>query len=176
MTAVPELPLNQPLPLPLHALVTARRSLPYAAVLIGLLLIPVTLPLAAATLVLGLVELFFRRFARAWAALSSDPSVSDFDVVGPAMRTETSGLVALQGVVLGLVFSFISGAAVSPTVRVAAVALVVGVLLGLLLLSLIAFGIDDARQGRIAAQVFILSLNAAAYGLLCIGAATVFER
>jgi hypothetical protein len=56
------------------------------------------------------------------------------------------------------------------------VALVVGVLLGLLLLSLIAFGIDNLRQGRIAAHVFILSLNAAAYGLLCLGAATVFER
>jgi hypothetical protein len=176
MTAVPALPRDPPFPMPLRVLVAARRALPYVAVLIGLLLTPVTLALAVATVALGLVELFFRQFAAAWATLSPKPSVPDFDVVGPALRSEATGLVTLQGVVLGLVFSFLGGHAVTATVQVAAVALVVGVLLGLLLLSLIAFGIDNPRQGRIAAQVFILSLNAAAYGLLCIGAATVFER
>jgi hypothetical protein len=162
--------------LPVRVVVDVRRAVPYVAVGAGLLLLPVSVALATATVTLGLVELFFRRFAQAWAALARDPSPPDAGVVGSALRTETTGLVTLQGVVLGLVFSFLGNGVVTPTIRVAAVALALGVLLGLLLLSMVAYGIDTQVQGRVAGQVFILSLDAAAYGLLCIGAATVFER
>jgi hypothetical protein len=175
-TAVPVPVRDVPAAWPVRVVVGVRRAMPYAAVVAGLLLIPVALPLAVATVTLGLVELFFRQFSTAWAALADDPSPPAAAAVGTALRTETTGLVTLQGVVLGLVFSFLGDGVVTPTIRVAAVALALGVLLGLLLLSMVAYGIDNLRQGRVAGQVFILSLNAAAYGLLCIGAATVFER
>jgi hypothetical protein len=154
----------------------ARKGLPFVALLTGLALVPVTMALAVATISLGLVELFFRRFTRAMAMVSPPRAVLDFAVVGPAIRTEATGLVTLQGVVLGLVFSFIGNRVVTPAVAVASVALVIGVLLGLLLLGLIAFGINDRREAWVAAQLFLLSLSAAAYGLLCIAAATVLER
>jgi hypothetical protein len=176
MTAVPPPREDPSLPRLLHVVGVARNWLPFVALPVGLVLIPVTTALAVATLALGLVELFFRRFTRAMATLSPPPAVLDFTVVGPAMRTEATSLVTLQGVVLGLVFSFLGDRAVSPAVAVASVALVVGVLLGLLLLGLIAFGINERREAWVAAQLFLLSLSAAAYGLLCIAAATVFER
>jgi hypothetical protein len=176
MSAVPVAEGEPDFPRMLRLLGAARTWLPYIAIVVGLVLLWATTALAAATLALGVVLLFFQRFAIAMGGLAASPSSPDIQLVGTAMRAETAGLVTLQGVVLGLVFSFLGDHAVTPAVGVAAVALVCGVLLGLLLLSLIAFGIQDHRQAHVAAHLFILSLSSAAYGLLCIAAATVFER
>ncbi|HEY9409502.1 MAG TPA: hypothetical protein VIP77_07970, partial [Jiangellaceae bacterium] len=92
-----------------------------------------------------------------------------------AFRAQATALVTLQAVVLTLVLT-LAGDNASPTVKVAGVALVVGVLLGLVQGGLVALGVAGSGQVAIATLVFNLTMVACGYGLLCLAAELVLER
>ncbi len=112
----------------------------------------------------------------AWNRRHVDPpgaATPEPAAVGKTFGDFAAVLVALQGVTLALVLT-LGGAAPTSTIRVAGVALVAGVLLGLLLGQAAAGGVSAGQ--RLLATVFLtLTVWACAFGLLCLGAALVFE-
>jgi hypothetical protein len=94
--------------------------------------------------------------------------------LSPAMTAATSLAIQVQGVVLGLVFAFSHQD--STTVKVGAISLGLGVVVGLLLYSLAAIDISGRRTQAVAVLLFNLTLWTLAYGLLCIVAAFVTQQ
>jgi hypothetical protein len=94
--------------------------------------------------------------------------------MSPAMTAATALAIQVQGVVLGLVFAFTRQD--STTVKVGAVSLGLGVVVGLLLYSLAAINISGPRTQAVAVFLFNLTLWTLAYGLLCIVAAFVAQH
>lgn len=153
---------------------------PRASLVVGLVLLLVgQAPLGAATLALGLVALGFRRVGRLWTRLSGSgrSDETSFAAAGRAMQTEAAALVTVQGVALTLIFSFLGDQPASAVTKVAAISLVVGLCLALLLSGLVTTtGIVQASQRAVAFQVFNWTTWACAYGLLCLTSAVVLER
>lgn len=76
--------------------------------------------------------------------------------------------ISTQGIVLGLV-SFSSARELTTTAKVGASSLVIGVLVGVILYFLVAYGISDARRRGASAYLYGLTFWALGYGLICIG-------
>ncbi|MGH9252471.1 MAG: hypothetical protein ACRD0W_23560 [Acidimicrobiales bacterium] len=131
-------------------------------------------PLGAATLGLAATVYALLAITVFWDRLD-DPHGPSAGGRGAAFRGPAAALVTLQGVVLALVLT-LAGDDPSLTVRVAGVALVVGVLLGLLQAGLVAIDATSDGQTAIATILFNLMLWACAYGLLCLAAELVLGR
>jgi hypothetical protein len=130
--------------------------------------------LGAATLGLGATVYALVAISVTWDRLD-DPHGPRAGAHGRAFRAQAAALVTLQGVVLALVVT-LAGGDPSPTVKVAGVALVVGVLLGLLQAGLVGIDVTSDGQTAIATFLFNLTLWACAYGLLCLAAELVLGR
>jgi len=130
--------------------------------------------LGAATLGLGATVYALVAISVTWDRLD-DPHGPRAGGHGRAFRAQAAALVTLQGVVLALVVT-LAGGDPSPTVKVAGVALVVGVLLGLLQAGLVGIDVTSDGQTAIATFLFNLTLWACAYGLLCLAAELVLGR
>lgn len=159
-----------------RAMPVLYQAVAVAAALIGVLLLLAGEPaLGSATLALALFVSAVLVLSRVWNRL--DPPVRPRTEVShtAAFRAQAAALVTLQAVVLTLVLT-LAGDDASPTVKVAAVALVVGVLLGLVQGGLVALGVSGSGQVAIATLVFNLTMWACGYGLLCLAAELVLER
>ncbi|GGQ72091.1 hypothetical protein [Kitasatospora griseola] len=88
--------------------------------------------------------------------------------LSPAMAQATQLAVTVQGVVLGLVFAFLGSREATATIKVGAVALVVGVILGLLLYALVVIEVPGNSCAAMAGVLFNWCLWSASYGLTCV--------
>ena len=92
---------------------------------------------------------------------------------GAAFKDGANLVITVEGVVLGLVFAFITKGPSSAVVDVGAGSLAAGVVLGILLYSLAAGGVPNDWGAAIASLMLNVSLYALAYGLICIVAALI---
>jgi len=184
-------------------LIGAIKTSAGAAAVAGFVMIIVGLetPLVVATFGLAAVITGFLVAARGWTYLAAkdatgtprapevqappggfaqtqsvDPAVARTpgSQMSPAMTAATALAIQVQGVVLGLVFAFTRQDSI--TVKVGAVSLGLGVIVGLLLYSLAAIDVSGPRTQAIAVFLFNLTLWTLAYGLLCIVAAFVAQH
>ena len=124
--------------------------------------------LVAATWALFIVVILWVGGASVWGAINppalNEPDLSDL------LRNAANLVITVDGVVLGLIYTF-STAGKAPTpavVKVGALALVAGVIVGLLLYSLVAGRITTRTSVAVATALFSLIAWTLAYGLLCI--------
>jgi hypothetical protein len=174
-------------------LVGAIKTSAGAAAVAGFVMVILSLdtPLVAATFGLALVIAGFVLASSGWRYLANKdrqdstgpappkpPTGSAASAPGtqmsPAVTAATALAIQVQGVVLGLVFVFTRQD--STTVKVGAVSLGLGVIIGLLLYSLAAIDVSGPRTQAAALFLFNLTLWALAYGLLCIVAAFVAQH
>ena len=102
-------------------------------------------------------------------AKPSDKSEADRVAENAAILREAASLaISTQGIVLGLV-TFSSAGDLTTTAKVGTSSLVFGVLMGMVVYFLVAYGIGDARRRAASAYLFGLTLWAFGYGLICIG-------
>jgi hypothetical protein len=95
------------------------------------------------------------------------------DRAAQVMSTAGTLTVTVQGLVLGLIFTFKGGAITATTVKVGIGALALGVVVGLLLVSLCSFSLPGRRTRVISALLFNLSIWNLSYGLVSIAAAGI---
>jgi hypothetical protein len=95
---------------------------------------------------------------------AGEPDLSDL------LRNAAAVVITVDGVVLGLIYTFTSASNHPATLtgKVGALALVVGLMLGLLLYSLVAGKITTLRSIAVATGLYSLTAWALAYGLLCV--------
>jgi hypothetical protein len=103
-----------------------------------------------------------------WGAIN--PRAAEEPDLSELLRNAANVVITVDGVVLGLVYTFSTtrGASVPTVVKVGALALVLGVVVGLLLYSLVAGKITTRTAVMIATGLFSLVSWSLAYGLLCI--------
>jgi hypothetical protein len=124
--------------------------------------------LAAATWGLVIVIFLWVGMAMVWGEIN--PPARDEPNLSELLRNAANVVITVDGVVLGLVYTFL-GATKSPiplVVKVGAVALVTGVVLALILYALVAGKITTITAQNLATGLFSLISWALAYGLLCI--------
>lgn len=124
--------------------------------------------LTAATWGLLVVVALWVGLALVWGMINP-PAETEPDLSG-LLRNAANVVITVDGVVLGLVYTFL-GATHKPiplAVKVGAVALVAGVVLALLLYALVAGKITTPTAVSISTGMFSLTSWALAYGLLCI--------
>ncbi|WP_329486629.1 hypothetical protein OG618_08165 [Kitasatospora sp. NBC_01246] len=95
------------------------------------------------------------------------------DRAAQAMSTSGTLLVTVQGVVLGLVFTFNKGQPILITAKVGIGSLAFGVCAGLLLVSLCTFSLPGRRTRAVSNLLFTLAIWSLSYGLVCIAAAAI---
>jgi hypothetical protein len=131
--------------------------------------------LDAATWGLSVVMILWLGMALMWGQINT-PAPNEPDLSG-LLRNAANVVITVDGVVLGLVYAFLSIGKGSPTplvIKVGALALVIGVVLALLLYSLVAGKITTPASVAVATGLFSLIAWALAYGLLCIVFALIF--
>jgi hypothetical protein len=124
--------------------------------------------LRAATWGLFLVVVLWVGGALLWGAINP-PAANEPDL-SELLRNAANVVITVDGVVLGLIYTFSTskGAAIPTVVKVGVLALVVGVVVGLLLYALVAGRITTRPAVAVATGLFSLIAWALAYGLLCI--------
>jgi hypothetical protein len=124
--------------------------------------------LVAATWGLFVVMALWVGGAVLWGAVNL-PATEEPDL-SELLRNAANVVITVDGVVLGLVYTFSTTreAPIPTVVKVGALALVLGVVVGLLLYSLVAGKITTRTAVAIATGLFSLIAWSLAYGLLCI--------
>lgn len=138
------------------------------------LLVTGPIALAAATLSLAATVALVVGVSLVWDSFDESRPDLATGKHAEAFQSQAAGLVTLQGVVLTLVLT-LADQTTSTTIKAGGVALVIGVLFGLVLAGLVALGISGQGQLLIATLVFNLTVWSCAYGLLCLAAALVLE-
>ena len=116
----------------------------------------------------SLVVFLWVGMAMVWGEIN--PPAREEPNLSELLRNAANVVITVDGVVLGLVYTF-RGATKSPiplVVKVGAVALVTGVVLALILYALVAGKITTKTAQNLATGLFSLISWALAYGLLCI--------
>ncbi|MET9899784.1 hypothetical protein [Streptomyces sp. NPDC006446] len=148
-------------------------------------------PLVVSTAALALVIFLFWGGAYLWDKLAAaderaaqpqnqgapQPQVpaGEQPSLGQAVNSGVQLAITIQGVVLGLIFSFVSAGEITATVKVAVISLIVGVIAGLLVIAISSIEIPGPRTHTFVILLVYISLWGLAYGLLCIGS-TVTAR
>lgn len=131
--------------------------------------------LGVASLALSLMIVVFVRLSQFFNALPTGIAVPDPGPShGGALQAQAAALVTLQGVVLGLVLA-LGDQQTTVTVKVAGLALVIGVLIGLLLVTMTAMGATGRPRLMLSAMLFQLTVWAGGYGLLCLASSLALE-
>lgn len=124
--------------------------------------------LVAATWGLFVVMALWVGGAVLWGAIN--PPAPEEPDLSELLRNAANVVITVDGVVLGLIYTFSTTreAPIPTVVKVGAMALVLGVVVGLLLYSLVAGKITTRAAVAIATGLFSLIAWSLAYGLLCI--------
>jgi hypothetical protein len=124
--------------------------------------------LRAATWGLFVVVVLWVGGALLWGAINP-PAANEPDL-SELLRNAANVVITVDGVVLGLIYTFSAGkgTAIPTVVKVGVLALVAGVVVGLLLYALVAGRITTRPAVAVATGLFSLIAWALAYGLLCI--------
>lgn len=129
--------------------------------------------LVASTWGLFVIVLVWVGGAVVWGLIN--PGSMDEPDLANQLLGATNVLIGVDGVVLGLIYAFAGAKSPLPLVlKVATVALMVGLALALLLYALSAGKITTAASRGISTSLFNLSAWALLYGLLCITFALVY--
>ncbi|MFF0554800.1 hypothetical protein [Streptomyces sp. NPDC004266] len=141
------------------ALVMLNSSVPITLIIATFTLSPVIFLYLGANLLWGFLAEFGTQNVHGSGGQSSQASI---------MAEAAKLTVTVQGVALGLVFAFAKNRDVDLTVQVGAVALVAGVILGLLLYTLVVVDLPTVPCQVVASILYNMTLWSASYGLTCI--------
>ncbi|MFI9149506.1 hypothetical protein [Streptomyces sp. NPDC053367] len=142
-------------------------------------------PLVVATGALAAVMCLFWGGGFLWDKLAASdkaatpapaPTLALVDNRSPLKDSVTASVqlaVTIQGVVLGLIFAFVGNKDVTNTVKVAVIALGVGVISGILLFTFVSHQIFGVRTQAFVVIFQYITLWGLSYGLLCIISAVV---
>jgi hypothetical protein len=124
-----------------------------------------------------LVSQVWEKLPSSTAESEDPPKAPDSFDLSPSLTQATNLYITIEGVVLGLIFTFVQGTSkLTLTVKVGAAALAVGLLVGLLLYSLVAVEVKGDGPTVVAGFLFNVMSWLLAYGLLCIVSSLVFQR